>query len=127
MPMSDQTDNNTVPNNTVPNNTVPNNTVPNNVSTDGSRSNASADKNADNNRIFWASRRGMLELDLVLMPYAKGVYPSLSSADQQDFQLLLDSEDTDLFAWFLQKSVPEDAVLAAVVAKVLDFARTRPL
>jgi len=97
------------------------------VSSDVSDSNATADKAADNNRIFWASRRGMLELDLVLMPYSRDVYPNLSPADQQDFQLLLESEDTDLFAWFLQKSVPEDAVLAAVVAKVLDYARNRPL
>lgn len=82
---------------------------------------------ADNNRIYWASRRGMLELDLVLMPFAKSVYPDLSPVDQQAYEQLLDSEDTDLFAWFLQKSQPEDAVLADIVAKVLHFARTRSL
>lgn len=84
-------------------------------------------RSADNNRIYWASRRGMLELDLVLMPYARDVYPTLSAQDQRAYQQLLDAEDTDLFAWFLQKSVPEDVVLADIVAKVLHFARTRPL
>jgi antitoxin CptB len=82
---------------------------------------------SENNRVYWASRRGMLELDLVLMPYAKEVYPQLAAADRHAYQTLLEQEDTDLFAWFLQKSTPEDAVLAQVVAKVLEFARTRPL
>lgn len=82
---------------------------------------------AENNRIYWASRRGMLELDLVLMPYAKDRYPQSSSSDRAAYQQLLDCEDTELFAWFLQKDIPQDTVLADIVAKVLAFARTRPL
>jgi len=86
-----------------------------------------SDDAAECNRIYWASRRGMLELDLVLMPYAKDRYPQLSQAERAAHQQLLDCEDTDLFSWFMQKDVPEDALLADVVAKVLDFARTRTL
>jgi antitoxin CptB len=82
---------------------------------------------AENNRIYWASRRGMLELDLVLMPYARDCYPHLPDADRAAYQQLLECEDTDLFSWFLQKEVPQDPVLAGIVAKVLDFALTRPL
>jgi len=86
-----------------------------------------SDESAENNRVYWASRRGMLELDLVLMPYSKERYPLASAAERDAYQLLLDCEDTELFGWFLQKDVPEDAVLAGIVTTVLDFARTRPL
>jgi antitoxin CptB len=86
-----------------------------------------SDDYAEFNRVYWASRRGMLELDLVLMPYAKERYPQSSLADRAAYQLLLESEDTELFDWFLQKDVPDSAVLVDIVAKVLDFARTRPL
>jgi antitoxin CptB len=85
-----------------------------------------SDDAAECNRIYWASRRGMLELDLVLMPYAKECYPQLAAQDREAYQQLLECEDTELFAWFLQKAVPEDALLADVVAKVLEFARRRP-
>ena len=29
------------------------------------------------NRLFWQSRRGMLELDVLLVPFVKEVYPGL--------------------------------------------------
>jgi len=86
-----------------------------------------SDDYAENNRVYWASRRGMLELDLVLMPYAKECYPLASVQDRAAYQQLLEAEDTELFAWFLRKDVPDDAVLVDIVTKVLDFARTRPL
>jgi antitoxin CptB len=85
-----------------------------------------SDDAAECNRVYWASRRGMLELDLVLMPYAKERYPQLSQQEREAYQQLLDCEDTELFAWFLQKATPDDALLAEVVTQVLDFARRRP-
>lgn len=69
----------------------------------------------DRNRLFWASRRGMLELDLILLPFLEKIYPSLETEDQQRFQKLLDSEDQDLFAWFLRREEPEDEELKKIV------------
>ena len=34
------------------------------------------------NRLFWHSRRGMLELDVLLVPFVKEVYPSLDAENQ---------------------------------------------
>ena len=62
----------------------------------------------DLHRLRWASRRGMLELDLVLLPFVENVYTTLSADDQQRFDDLLESEDTELFSWFLGKEVPEN-------------------
>jgi len=78
------------------------------------------------NRMRWASRRGMLELDLVLQPFVTACYAGLDERDRQRFQQLMVCEDQDLFAWFLRRQRPEDEELAAIVSKILDFTRTPP-
>lgn len=77
----------------------------------------------DYNRVIWASRRGMLELDLVLEPFVKQRYPDIPSDDQQRYQRLLECEDTELFGWFLGRLRPEDEELAKIVDDILAFAR----
>lgn len=69
----------------------------------------------DRNRLFWSSRRGMLELDLVLMPFVDNVYPSLDEADQRRYQVLLEEEDQDLFTWFMRRADPENEDLLRIV------------
>ena len=71
-------------------------------------------------RLWWHSRRGMLELDVLLVPYTENVYPTLSDDDQRIYHRLIDSEDQDLFNWFLEKATPEDPELAYMVRKILD-------
>ncbi len=77
----------------------------------------------DFNRIYWASRRGMLELDLVLMPFVEKRLRELSDAQQQQYINLLESEDTELFAWFLQRQRPTDPALTGIVDEILAFAQ----
>ncbi|TGD74654.1 succinate dehydrogenase assembly factor 2 family protein [Mangrovimicrobium sediminis] len=78
------------------------------------------------NRMRWAARRGMLELDLVLEPFVRDRYRDLGEDDRASFRRLMESEDQDLFAWFLGRQLPDDQELAAIVKTVLDFARTKP-
>ncbi len=78
------------------------------------------------NRMRWACRRGMLELDLVLEPFVVARYGILSEPDRQRFQRLLACEDQQLFAWFLRREQPEDEELRAIVGSILEFARTAP-
>ena len=75
---------------------------------------------AELNRLFWHSRRGMLELDCLLVPFVKDAYIHLDEEDQQRYQQLLECEDTDMFQWFMQKSVPEDPDLARIVNIILE-------
>ena len=42
--------------------------------------------NEEINRMRWASRRGMLELDLVLEPFVTARYAGLSERDRLRFQ-----------------------------------------
>ena len=58
------------------------------------------------NRVRWAARRGMLELDLVLGPFVDACYPGLDGSDRRRFQQLMLCEDPELFAWFLQRQRP---------------------
>jgi antitoxin CptB len=76
--------------------------------------------NAEFNRLFWHSRRGMLELDVLLVPFLKEAYPDLPKEDQQRYQKLLGCEDTDMFEWFMQRSKPEDPDLRRIVEIILN-------
>ena len=78
------------------------------------------------NRMRWASRRGMLELDLVLEPFVVASYAGLDEQDRQRFQQLMTCEDQDLFAWFMQREQPQDEELSAIVSKILEFTLTAP-
>ncbi|MFL0809662.1 MAG: succinate dehydrogenase assembly factor 2 [Agarilytica sp.] len=72
------------------------------------------------NRLRWGCRRGMLELDLVLEPFLDNVYASISEEDKALFEKFLESEDQDMFGWFLHHKVPEDPETAHVVKLILD-------
>lgn len=74
----------------------------------------------DYHRTYWHSRRGMLELDLVLMPFVEKHYRQLPDADKQRYIRLLACEDQDMFSWFLQHKQPEDPELAQIVALILE-------
>jgi antitoxin CptB len=71
------------------------------------------------NRLRWRSRRGMLELDLLLLPFFDEVFHSLGDAEQLAFVKLLEQDDPDLLHWFSQKGVPEDPELASLVETIL--------
>ena len=79
------------------------------------------DPRPDYNRIRWHSRRGMLELDLVLEPFARHRYRHLSGRDQGRYRALLQCEDRELFAWLLGRVRPRDEELAAIVDTILHY------
>lgn len=60
------------------------------------------------NRLRWGSRRGMLELDLLLMPFVERIYPTLDPDNQTLYARLLECEDQDLFAWLLHRQAPPE-------------------
>jgi antitoxin CptB len=75
--------------------------------------------NSDFNRLWWHSRRGMLELDVLLIPFLEQVYRDLPASDQANYAKLLTCEDTDMFEWFMQRSRPEDPDLQSIVDLIL--------
>ena len=51
--------------------------------------------------VKWRSRRGMLELDLILQPFLETRFEKLDSIHQKLYWTLLEEEDQDLWRWFL--------------------------
>jgi len=62
----------------------------------------------------------MLELDLVLLPFLEKIYPTLEQEDKERYWRLLDSEDQDMFGWFLRRENPEDPDLLKIVQIIRD-------
>ncbi len=59
------------------------------------------------NRVrFRAWRRGFREADLILGPFADRYGPSLSPAEMDRFESLLEQPDHDLYAWILGEDAP---------------------
>ena len=76
-------------------------------------------ENLELKKMYWHSRRGMLELDLILVPFAESVLPDLSETMQQAYAELLREEDQDLFQWLVKKQPVPDSRLQPIIDTVL--------
>jgi antitoxin CptB len=70
-------------------------------------------------RLKWACRRGMLELDVLFIPFVDEAYDDLSAEQQFTFERLLTGQDPELFAWFMGHETCEDTELNAMVQLIL--------
>lgn len=73
------------------------------------------------NRLRWGCRRGMLELDMFLLPFFDDCYQQLTPAEQQDFATMLSEPDPVLHSWLTLQAEPEQIAYAALVAKIRDY------
>jgi antitoxin CptB len=69
-------------------------------------------------KLRWNCRRGMLELDLLLLPFLEKVFPALSSQDQQLFEDLLACTDQDLYTWLIGHQQPTDRKFVELIQRV---------
>jgi antitoxin CptB len=69
-------------------------------------------------RVHWACRRGMLELDIAIMPFFEHEYDTLSDQDKALFIRLLASDDPDLFNWLMNHGAPQDQELRRMVSLI---------
>ena len=70
-------------------------------------------------RLRWHCRRGIKEVEVLLVPFFEERYTGLSAADKLLFEKLLEQHDVDMFEWFTHRSKPEEADLAHIVSLVL--------
>ena len=73
-------------------------------------------------QVIWHSRRGMLELDILLIPFARDVFPTLNEKEQNSFIRLLAKEDTELFAWFVNYELASQSELEDIITQVRNHA-----
>lgn len=71
-------------------------------------------------RLRWQCRRGIKEVEVLLIPFFEDKYPGLSDEDKQLFEKLLDQHDVEMFEWFTHRSKPEAPDLAHIVSMVLN-------
>lgn len=73
-------------------------------------------------RLYWHSRRGMWELDLLLIPFLDACYETLDEGLQADYQRLITLEDQDLFTWLMRREPAQDPSLQKVIDRIIEHA-----
>ena len=59
-------------------------------------------------RLRWLCRRGMKELDVVMLRYLENSYETATAAEQERFRELLQMSDPDLYNLLLGREVTDD-------------------
>jgi antitoxin CptB len=77
-----------------------------------------SDDDAGLRRLRWRCRRGMRELDQLLVRWLECCWRQSPTAERGLFLALLDTEDDRLWRWFLGHEVVPDAALAALVERI---------
>jgi len=72
----------------------------------------------EQNRMRWASRRGLLELDLLLGPFVEEVFPVLDTNAQEAYRRLMSCDDQDILNWIMDRAPLTDSSLASIVVSI---------
>ena len=79
------------------------------------------DEREEWNRAKWASRRGLLELDLLLAPFVTEAFLELNSLLRQDYRELLYQDDQDLMEWIMGRSAITEDRFVLVIQEIRRF------
>jgi antitoxin CptB len=69
-------------------------------------------------KIRWQCRRGILELELLLLKFFDEDYQTLSPQQKIEFSQLLQEPDPVLQAWLLGQGWPESAAWQALIQRI---------
>ena len=78
-------------------------------------------EDAATRRLRWRCRRGMKELDQLLVRYLDRCYAGADVAERTAFERLLECEDDRLWRWFLGREVPPDQELQGIVQRIVSL------
>ena len=70
---------------------------------------------------FRAWRRGFREADLILGPFADKHVPTMTAADLDTFELLLEQPDQDLYAWIVGTEPTPPTFDHEIMNQIKDF------
>jgi antitoxin CptB len=74
---------------------------------------------AEQKRLAWRCRRGMLELDIVLQRFVNQSFSHLNLAEMQVFDAMLELPDNDFWALLNGSAIDKkDAHMTTVIAKI---------
>jgi len=72
-------------------------------------------------KILWQCRRGLWELDAILIPFVEKNFSNLEEIEIENFKKLLSYEDIEIFDILVNKKPFEDAEIDGIVSKILEF------
>ena len=76
-----------------------------------------SDAGDDFDRLYWQCRRGMRELDELLINYLKK-HRDMDAREAGSFRLLLACPDTELLEYLMGRQQPADRELSDVVSRI---------
>ncbi|MGB5576092.1 MAG: succinate dehydrogenase assembly factor 2, partial [Woeseiaceae bacterium] len=79
---------------------------------------------SEESRLRWQCRRGMRELDELLIRYLEERYPLADEDEKTAFEAVLALADPELNGYLLQRQTPASEPIADVIRKILS--RTSP-
>ena len=79
------------------------------------------DQREEWNRAKWASRRGLLELDLLLAPFVNEAFLQLDTVLRQNYRELLFQDDQDLMEWIMGRSAITENRFLPVIEEIRRF------
>ncbi len=66
-------------------------------------------------KLTWRCRRGMLELDLILLHFAQSHLDKMTEKQIDAFESLLHCTDPELLSWLMEHEKPKDKELSDIV------------
>ncbi len=66
-------------------------------------------------KLEWECRRGMRELDKMIMPFYKNHFDELNETQQQAFVQMLSYTDPELFRWVMHQEVAPTQEIADLI------------
>ncbi|MEK9903009.1 MAG: succinate dehydrogenase assembly factor 2 [Gammaproteobacteria bacterium] len=72
-------------------------------------------------KILWQCRRGLWELDAILIPFVEKNFSNLEEIEIENFKKLLAYEDIEIFDILVNKKPFEDTEIGGIVSKILEF------
>lgn len=69
-------------------------------------------------KLEWECRRGMRELDKMIMPFYKNHFDDLNESQQQTFVEMLKVTDPVLFRWVMLQAEPPTQEMADLIALI---------
>ena len=72
----------------------------------------------DFNKIYLNCRRGILELDIILINFLENEFTKKNKQNIKDLECLLKNEDQDLYLWIVKGEKTKDKKLSKIISKI---------
>ena len=70
-------------------------------------------------KILWQCRRGLCELDAILIPFVEDTFDDLDANFKELFKELLSYEDIEIFDFLVNQKEPSDKRMKQLLDKIL--------